>query len=467
MKQEALKGKRVTVFGLGLQGGGTGTVEFLSHAGAREIIVTDKRKKADLLPSLRKLEKIKNVTYVLGQHRPEDFTKTDLVIKNPGIPWTNEYIRMAETGGIPVHTDAGLFFEWCCNPIIGVTGTKGKTTTASMIAHILSEADVPVRKVGIGQGSVLGALADLRPKETVVFELSSWRLSGLSRVRKSPHVAVFTSFFPDHMNYYKDISAYREDKSFIYRFQKKGDVLIAGAEIDLDIEAADSEVIRFSAAEAGEDGAAFFREDEAVLLRDGEETVLFRKDALPRPDSHYVGNALAASLAAFVLGVPTQKIASALRTFSGVPHRMELIREASGVAFYNDTTASVPEAAIAALESFPKPPILIAGGSDKKLAFDAFAEAIVSRAKRAIFLEGAGTDRIRRALSKLLPEGEDISERYPVVSSMDEAVSMAYSLAEPGDVVLLSPGAASFGLFKNEFDRGDRFRDAVARLPGR
>lgn len=467
MKITDFKGKRVTVFGLGLQGGGTGTVEFLSYAGAREIIVTDTRKREDLLPSLRQLEKVRNVTYVLGQHRPEDFTKTDLVVKNPGIPWTNEYVRLAKASGVPVHTDAGLFFDCCSNPIIGVTGTKGKTTTASMIAHILAESDIPVRKAGIGQEPVLGMLPELRPKEIVVFELSSWRLSGLRQVRKSPHIAVLTNLFPDHMNYYKDFSSYREDKSYIYRFQKKGDILIAEADADVDTQVTGSELIRFSASKTGSGITAFFRGDEAVLHRDGEEFVLFRKEALRLSGPYHVGNALAASLAAFVAGVPARRIADALRSFPGVPHRMELVREAGTIVFYDDTTATVPEAAIAAITSFPDPPILIAGGSDKKLSFDAFADVIASRTKRVVFLKGAATDRIRRILSASLTEGEDMDTRYPVVSSMEEAVSMAYAFAKPGDTVILSPGAASFGLFRNEFDRGDRFKDAVARLPGR
>lgn len=465
MKQSDLRGKRVTVFGLGLSGGGTGTVEFLVAAGVREIIVTDKRKREDLLPSVKKLSAFRNIVFVLGQHRPEDFTRTDLVIRNPGIPMNNEYIRLAEAAGIPVETDSGLFFSFCRNPIIGVTGTKGKTTTSSMIVHILEQANVPVRRVGIGQTPVLGALSGIRPKDTVVFELSSWRLAALEDVKKSPHIAVFTNFFPDHLNYYKDLASYRKDKDLIHRFQKKGDILIAEAAIDLSDRKSDAESVRFSADSSISGVDAFFRGDEAVLLRDGGETVLFRREDLRVRGAQNAGNALAAGLASFLSGVPPKKIASGLRSFAGIPHRLEFVREVGGVSFYNDSAATVPEAAEAAIAAFGTKPVLIAGGADKKLPFGPFAEAIVTGTKRTVFLKGTATDRLVREIRKLLPEETDLAGRFPIVSSMDEAVSTAAGFAESGDTVLLSPGAASFGLFRNEFDRGDRFRDVVASLP--
>ncbi|NTV54948.1 MAG: UDP-N-acetylmuramoyl-L-alanine--D-glutamate ligase, partial [Candidatus Moranbacteria bacterium] len=186
MRKEDLKGKRVTVFGLGVNEGGVGTVEFLEHSGVRDIVVTDMKRRERLLPSLNRLSRYGNITYVLGQHRPEDFSRTDLVVKNPVIPWTNEYVRLAESQGIPVEMDSGIFFENCENPIIGVTGTKGKTTTSSMIAHVFRESGRGVVPVGIGRAPVLGALGRIRAKDTVVFELSSWRLSALRRLKRSP-----------------------------------------------------------------------------------------------------------------------------------------------------------------------------------------------------------------------------------------------------------------------------------------
>jgi len=465
MEISDLKGKRVTVFGLGLSGGGTGTVLFLSAAGVREIVVTDMRTEEELRPSLRDIGALRNVSCVLGRHRPEDFTDTDFVIRNPGIPPGNAYLRIAEARGIPVRTDSDLFFEFCRNPIIGVTGTKGKTTTSSMIAHILEHAGLPAARVGIGQTPVLGALSGIRPQDTVVFELSSWRLAALESVRRSPHIAVFTNFFPDHLNYYGSLAAYRKDKSFIYRFQDEDDILIAGSDIGFSGEEVRSERIPFSVSGPLPRGA-FFRDGSAVLVRDGSETELFRRDDLRIPGAFQAGNALAAATVASVSGVSPKDISSALLGFRGLPHRLEFIREADGVAFYNDSAATVPEAACSALDAFPKPPILIAGGADKDLAFDDFVGRIISGTKRTVLLGGGASDRLRRMIAEALP-GEDIGKRFPVVSSMEEAVGIAFSSAEPGDTVLLSPGAASFGLFSNEFDRGERFREAVARLPRR
>jgi UDP-N-acetylmuramoylalanine--D-glutamate ligase len=466
MKRSDLKGKRVTVFGLGLNEGGVGTVEFLERSGVREILVTDVKKREELLPSLKRLEKYRNITYILGAHRPEDFSHTDLVIKNPAIPWTNEYIRLAEKSGVQVEMDSSLFFMFCKNPIIGVTGTKGKTSTSSMIVHIFENVGKPVSRVGISQIPVLGALEKVRPDDTVIFELSSWRLSALGRMKKSPHIAVFTNLHPDHLNYYKTMAAYRKDKEYIFRFQKKGDILIANAAIDLpDGGESLSEKILFSENETVSGDGLFFRGAAAIISRDGQETVLFRKEDLRISGSHNQANALAAAAAAFASGITPDGIAAGLRTFRGVPHRLELVAEKNGISFYNDSAATIPEAAISALHSFDRPIILVAGGADKNLKFGPFAAEILSRTKGVVFFKGEATEVIKRELRKIMGDGADV--RFETVDSMAKAVEMASRSADPGDIVLLSPGAASFGVFKNEFDRGEQFRAAVAALPGK
>ena len=209
LQESFFKDKRITVFGLGLNTGGVGMVKFLAERGAREIIVTDMKSREELEPSLQKLAKYKNVTYVLGQHRTENFMHVDMVIKNPIIPWTNEYVKLAEKHGVPVEMDSSIFFALCRASIIGVTGTKGKTTTTALIAHILEKAGKSVVRVGIGQGGVLSTLKNITPESVVVFELSSWRLSALGRIKKSPHMAVLTNIYPDHLKYYKTTSKFK------------------------------------------------------------------------------------------------------------------------------------------------------------------------------------------------------------------------------------------------------------------
>ncbi|MBP9751440.1 MAG: UDP-N-acetylmuramoyl-L-alanine--D-glutamate ligase [Candidatus Moranbacteria bacterium] len=467
MKPSDLKGKRVTVFGLGLNEGGVGTVEFLERSGVREVIVTDVKKREGLLSSLKHLEKYRNITYVLGAHRPEDFLRTDLVVKNPAIPWTNEYVRLAEKSAVPVEMDSGLFFMFCRNPVIGVTGTRGKTTTASMIAHIFEHAKRPVARVGISQVPVLGMLEKIRPEDTVVFELSSWRLSALGRLKRSPEVAVFTNLYPDHLNYYKTVSAYRKDKEYIYRFQKKDDIAVFNADNETTMMLSKESVGRtflFSIQGDIPGDGSFFRDDHAIVRIDGKETVMFTSGDIAVPGDHNRANALAAGLVAFLRGIHPDAIAEAVRSFGGVPHRLELVAEKRGVSYYNDTAATSPDGAVAALRSFPgKPIILLAGGADKNLSFGSFAEEILARTKGVVFFKGEATESIKRELRKIMTDAPDA--KFETVDSMAKAVEMASRSAEPGDVVLLSPGAASFGLFSNEFDRGERFRAAVAALP--
>lgn len=470
MEKLSLKGKRVTVFGLGLNGGGVGTARFLAGQGVREIIVTDIKKREELSASLGKLASFKHITYVLGQHRPEDFSRVDLVVKNPVVPWTNEYVRLAEKSGVPVEMDSSLFFDFCKNPIIGVTGSKGKTSVSSMLVHLLRAGAVPVSAVGVSQSPVLGALEKLSPSDTVVFELSSWRLSALGRRKRSPKLSVVTNIFPDHLNYYKTMAGYVRDKKHIYEFQKKNDTVVLNADDETTRSFADDapgRVLFFSAKGDlhGHDGA-FFRDGIAVFSFGGEEYPIFSFDDVKIPGEHNRVNMLAASLAAIAYGLPKEKVREGVHTFSGVPHRLELVAEKRGVSYWNDTAATIPEAAIGALRAFEgRNIILLVGGSDKNLRFDMFAKEILDRTKGVVFFEGAATEALKRELCKIISDEEKGNCRFEEVASMAKAVEIASRSAKEGDIVLLSPGAASFGLFKNEFDRGNQFREAASALP--
>jgi UDP-N-acetylmuramoylalanine--D-glutamate ligase len=470
MENPSLKGKRVTVFGLGLNDGGVGTVEFLAGQGVREIIVTDIKKREELAPSIKRLSSLKNITYILGQHRPEDFSRVDLVVKNPVIPWSNEYVRLAEKHGVPVEMDSSLFFAFSRNKVIGVTGSKGKTSVSSMLAHLLRTGGVPVVKVGVSQTPVLGLLGRLKPDETVVFELSSWRLSALGRKEMSPKLSIVTNIFPDHLNYYKTMSSYIRDKKYIYGFQKKGDTVILNADCDATrtmAEDAPGRVLFFSATgDLHAHDGAFFRNGIASLFFEGKESPIFSFEDVKIPGEHNRENMLAAALAAFISGVPKEKLKEGVRTFKGVPHRLELVAEKQGVTYWNDTAATIPEAAISGLQAFEgKPIILLAGGSDKNLRFDVFAKEVLERTKGIVFFEGAATEQLKHELCKIIPEEEKGDCRFEEVTTMAKAVELASRGASAGDVVLLSPGAASFGLFKNEFDRGNQFKEVVLALP--
>ncbi|HEX8974209.1 MAG TPA: UDP-N-acetylmuramoyl-L-alanine--D-glutamate ligase [Patescibacteria group bacterium] len=457
------KNRKITVFGLGLHGGGVGVVKFLSEHGAK-IVVTDLNPKEKLAASLDKLKGLKNIQYVLGQHRREDFTNADMVIKNPAIPWTDKHVKLALENKIPVEMDSSLFFKLCKNPIIGVTGTKGKTTSATLIYEILKSAGKNPTKVGIGQTSVLDKLLELKKDSVVVFELSSWRLSALGRAKLSPHIAVFKNIMRDHLNYYGTMEKYLADKKYIFTNQKSKDWLIFNYDDQTVREIAKeapSQTIKFSY-EPLKRSRSVFIEDGYMYLNDGIDVLklLATKD-IPIPGHHNLSNVMAAVGASFAYGVSPAAIKKALKQLNGVPHRLEFVRDFEEVKYYNDTAATIPDAAMSALDSFEQPIVLIAGGTDKNLDFADLGRAMIEKTKRFVLLKGTATDKLILELQKD-PENQVLD--FDIVDSMEAAVKLARSLAEKGDVVVLSPGAASFGLFANEFDRGDKFKEAVKKL---
>ncbi|HOF42650.1 MAG TPA: UDP-N-acetylmuramoyl-L-alanine--D-glutamate ligase [Candidatus Moranbacteria bacterium] len=458
------KDKKITVMGIGLHGGSIAMIKFLVARGAK-VIATDIKTKEQLAPSLEQLKGVKNVQYVLGQHRREDFTNVDMVIKNPAVPWSDEHIKFALEKNIPVEMDSSLFFKLCKNPIIGVTGSKGKTTTAKMIYDLLKSTGRKPIKVGIGQISVIDKLERLEKDSVVVFEFSSWRLSALGREKLSPHIAVITNILQDHLNYYKTMEKYVADKKYIFSNQKPKDWLVinSGDEKVVEISKdASSQFFRFSNMPIKESPSVFI-EDGYIFLNDGVDTKkLSSINDIKILGRHNLMNVLAAIGAAYAFGINFEEIRTALSDLEGVPHRLEFVRRFSGVEYYNDTAATIPDAAILALEAFEKPLILIAGGADKNLDFKEFALKIFEKARNVILLEGTATEKIMDCLKKVAPE--EFVQSVRIASSMESAVAVAKSKAQPGDVVLLSPGAASFGLFNNEFDRGDKFKKAIMSL---
>ncbi len=458
------KNKRITILGLGLHGGGVGTVKFLVANGAK-VIVTDLNTKEKLAPSLEKLKGLKNIEYVLGQHRSEDFTNIDMVIKNPAVPWTDKNVKLALEKKIPVEMDSSLFFKLCKNKIIGITGTKGKTTTATLIAEILKSAGKDVVKVGIGQTSVLDKLSLLKKDSVVVFELSSWRLSALGGAKLSPQIAVFKNIMPDHLNYYGTMEKYLQDKKYIFMNQKPKDWLVVNYDDEKLKEVSKealSQIIKFSY-EPLKKSRSVFIDDETIYLNNGiDVTKLALVKNINIPGRHNLSNVMAAVGATYAFGISPIEIKKALPNLRGPMHRLEFVREVKGVKYYNDTAATIPHAAISALSAFEQPIILIAGGTDKNLEFADFAEEIVKKAKRVVLLKGNATEKLIAQIDKFKENA--FSEDIEIVDSMEKAVMLSSQYAEKGDVVLMSPGAASFGLFANEFDRGDKFREAVKKM---
>ncbi len=461
MKTADLKKKRITVFGLGINGGGIDTVRFLVAHGAH-VTVTDIKTREKLAPALEKLKSIKGVQYILGQHRCEDFSHADMVIKTPGVPWNNRQIQIARESNVPVYTDASLFFLLNHQPVIGVTGSKGKTTTTNMIVHILLNARRDAVLVGAGQIPVLGALERIKKGTVPVFELSSWRLSALGKIKKSPHIAVVTNLLSDHGDYYRTKGAYEKDKFFIAEYQKPEDILILNAD-DKNIakwsEKSRANIIWYSTMSIPK-GHAFFIKNDVVYERTEEEVVeLYAVEDMETRGMHNKSNMLAATAVARCMDIPIADIKEAVKTFTGVEHRSEIIATINGVTYINDTAATIPDAAIASIRAYERPIVVIVGGSDKNLQYAEFANVLMTAPKGVVFLKGGATDKILAEIRK-----RDATYSPIIVETMQDAVMHAQQKASEGEVVLLAPGAASFGIFANEFDRGDQFRDSVQAL---
>ncbi|HOW60461.1 MAG TPA: UDP-N-acetylmuramoyl-L-alanine--D-glutamate ligase [Candidatus Moranbacteria bacterium] len=463
MDASFFKDKKITVMGIGLHGGSVGMIKFLSDHGAK-VIATDIKTKEHLESSLEKLKGVKNVHFILGHHRNEDFTKVDMVIKNPAVPWNEKHIKIALENNIPVEMDSGLFFKLCKNKIIGVTGSKGKTTTSKIIYDILKSAGKNPIKVGIGQISVMDRLEKLEKDSIPVFELSSWRLSALGREKVSPHIAVITNIFIDHLNYYKTMEKYIEDKQYIFSNQNTKDWLIINGDdqqIHEMVKENKSQIISFSYSPIKYSPSVFI-EDNIIFLNDGVDIKrIISTEKINILGKHNLSNVMAAIGAVYAYGISVPEIKKALPKLKGTEHRLEFVLESNGIKYYNDTAATIPDAAILALESFSQPVILIAGGTDKNLDFKKFAKKIIEKTKYLVLLKGNATEKIINEINDISEKG--LVDLFEVVNSMEEAVSIARKKAQKNDIVLLSPGAASFGLFANEFDRGDKFKEAVKK----
>ena len=426
------RGKKITVMGLGVLGRGIGDVKYLAECGA-ELIVTDLKPRADLEESIAQVGPSSHITYVLGEHRLDDFKDRDLILKAAGVPLDSPYIEEAKKNSIPVRMSADLFMELSEVPTIAVTGTRGKSTVTHMLAHILKEAGVKNVLGGNVRGvSNLALLNEVTPEHVAVLELDSWQCQGLGESNLSPHIAVFTTFFDDHQNYYKkDPGQYLLDKANIFLYQNPDDVLVVGSQCaPMLIEAFGEHII------------------SKMLVVDAKK--LPEGVALNVPGEHNRYNAALAFIAAREYGIDEPTIVKALETFPGVPGRLELIAEKDGVKIYNDTTSTTPEAALAAIEAVgTKNTLLIMGGADKDLNMNKLLVRL-PELKRVILLSGTGTSRVLEFI-----------EGASVFDSLKAAVDEAFASAHPGDTILFSPAFASFGMFKNEYDRGDQFNALV------
>lgn len=442
------------------QGSGFAAALFFIKAGAK-VCVTDIKPASFFASAVTKLKKYPHVRFVFGAHREQDFTEADLIIKNPDVPKSSPYLRIAREHGVPVWGDWTVFLAVTNAMIVGVTGSKGKSTTTVLINEMLRQ-NYRTHLCGNIGVSPLAVWQKVKDDDVVVAELSSWGLHGFETARISPHGAVITNLFPEHLNKYKNIKEYYKDKEIIFRYQERGDWCIANrdnAEIKKRVMKAKSIVWWFSKKPFRGDGAYVKNNDIFFSYRNKKTRVCAVAD-IHIPGAHNRENVLAAVCVAMRMGVSSRIIRSVIKKFRGISGRMELVRAVSGVTYYNDTTATMPDAAIAALRVLAgKSVILLAGGADKKLDYRPLARAIKRHAPKLVLFTGTATEKLMQEFKKI-----HYNKTLGVVANMKDALVCAQREAKRGDVVLLSPGAASFGIFKNEFDRGDQFSALVRKL---
>ena len=428
--------------GLGLLGRGVGDIIFLAEQGALEIIVTDIKTEEDLFESVDKIRHFKNVKLVLGEHRLEDFRDRDFIIKGNGVPLDSLYVAEAQKNSIPVEMSTALFASFDPGTIIGITGTRGKTTVTHIIFETLKLAGKKVFLGGNIQGvSTLAHLVDSTSDEIAVLELDSWQLQGFGERKISPHISVFTNLMPDHLNYYKgDVNKYFDDKSYIFKFQEEKDVFVLGERVVKMI-----------------DDVYSLKSIKSQKIIASPEDVS-EKWNIQIPGEHNLYNIACAVEALRAFGISDTDIQSGVENFTGVAGRLELVKEYDGIKIYNDTTATTPEATLAGLRAVAtdKNTVLICGGSYKDIDPSKLAEQIDLYAKVVVTIPGTGTDRL---LPLLL--GKDV--KIEKTETLEEAFIKARDVAVSGDVILFSPAFASFGMFKNEYDRGDQFNTLVKK----
>ncbi len=452
---------KVTVMGLGLNGGGLASARYFAHHGAR-VTVTDLRSPELLEDSIQQLSGL-TVRYVLEKHDEQDFAGADLVIKNPAVPPGSSFLAAARARGVPIETDLSIFLSMAKNPVIGVTGSKGKSTTASAIAFGLARVDPGTVLAGNITVSPLDFVDGMDPGSPVVLELSSWQLGDLrGRGILRPAISAFTVILPDHLDRYMGMGDYIADKKVLFQEQAPDQKAVFNLDDPWQHDFARetrAQPFFYSASDLPDGLRGAWLEGEKGTVRlspvgGDEKTVLSGKRL---PGTHNAINLLCAGLVLRIYGVKAEVARKALAEFPGVEHRLEMFRQWKRLRFYNDSAATIPQATVQAVKSVEPPVVLVMGGTDKNIDFSPLAE--IARAPRAlVLLAGSGTEKIRALL-----DSEGISYEGPfgdLASAVDTAITIAGGGEEPA-AVLFSPGCTSFGMFRNEFDRGARFKQAV------
>jgi UDP-N-acetylmuramoylalanine--D-glutamate ligase len=447
MGEGLFRDKKILVMGLGRFGGGVDVAKFACSAGAR-VIVTDLAKQDALAESISQLKGF-DIAYHLGSHEGGDFEQADMVVANPAVPLDNKFLQIARKAGRKVTSQIELFFELCPAKIIGITGANGKSTTTSLTAHLLRSRFGKKVWLGgnIGNEPMLTIVGKIKPDDVVVLELSSFQIEQLAQSDKAPQVALLTNLTPNHLDRYKTFENYCKAKELIFQHQK-----LDKNQPAVSIFNGDDEV-----------GSKWFAKYQKNA---GRVCVKFSADGVPArirsvyglPGRAYLANLAGAIAVAKRFEVADEQIIGCLPAFKALPHRLQLVGEARGVRWYNDSKATTPDSSIVALEAFDSP-IIIAGGYDKHIPFDEFGAKIAQKAKAAILI-----GQTAQVIGKIIQNHPQNKAQVKYAKTLAEAVQTADTLAVNGDAVLLSPACASYDMFENYEQRGEQFIDLVNKV---
>jgi UDP-N-acetylmuramoylalanine--D-glutamate ligase len=449
-KSFELRGRRVLVVGLARTG--VATALFCAARGAK-VTATDARTENVIGDALGQL-RAAGVQLELGGHREKTFVEQDLIIPSPGVPADAPLLQAARAKGVTIWSEIELADRFLKGRLIGITGSNGKTTTTSLIGHILNTAGFPAILAG-NIGTPLIARVDQTNEQTVtVVELSSFQLELIEKFR--PDISVFLNLTPDHLDRHHTLQEYGSAKARVFENQTDMDSAVLNADDPATTKYAPlkPQVFWFSRKQRVAQGA-FVRGDEVVFRHDGKEEVVLKLEDIPLAGAHNVENVLAAAVATRLAGAEAAAIAMGVRSFSGVEHRLEFVAEIGGVRYYNDSKATNVDATLKALDAFPGRILVILGGKDKGSDYTLLQKPLREKAILALLI-GVASEKIEKQIA-----GSVAIER---AGTIERAVEIASHAARSGDVVLLAPACASFDQFENYEHRGRVFKDLVHQL---
>jgi len=448
-----LKNKRVLVVGLARTG--VATALFCAARGAR-VTVTDARNEPEIGDAVRKVRDA-GVKLELGGHNGSAFLEQDFIIPSPGVPADAPLLQAARAKGVTIWSEIELAYRFRQGKLIGITGSNGKTTTISLVEHILRTASIPTILAG-NIGTPLISCVERMTHDTVtVVELSSFQLELIQNFRTD--ISLFLNLTPDHLDRHHSFELYSKAKARIFENQTEEDFAVLNADDPATTQLAPTRphVYWFSRKQRAAKGA-FLHGDDIVFRDDGREEVVLKRDEVPLPGAHNLENVLAAIVASRIAGASAKAVAEGVRSFAGVEHRLEFVAEINGVRYFNDSKATNVDATLKALDSFPGRILIILGGKDKGSDYTALQAPLRERAILALLI-GAAADKIANQI-----DGSVAIER---AGTIERAVEVASQAARPGDVVLLAPACASFDQFENYEHRGRVFKALVQELKQR